>query len=144
MTLLDLLRALATSGAGLAPGLPGRLRWDARLADKTPPLRDALRVHRAALLQLVDLPALRQRLHLPLEVPTISPVLAVVLAWLAAEFEEFSQSERHRHLDRLTALIDAGHPRWFADLWAIEEVVGERSQPTVKASIEALTQREAA
>jgi hypothetical protein len=135
MTLLGLLRALAASGAGLAPGLPGHLRWEARTQDKTPALREALRAHKTALLRLVDPPSLRERLHLPLEVSSIDPSLAVVWAWLAVEQGEFDASDRANWLDRLSRLIDTGYPRWFADLWATEEVVSERSQPTAEMPI---------
>lgn len=132
MTLLGLLRVLADTGAGLAPSPTGGLRWDARPDAKTPEVRAAIVAHKAALRRLIDPTNLRIRLYLPATV-TIDPVMATVLAHLSEERAAFTEPERHAWESAVAALMVAEQPRWFADLWAIEEVIGKRSANPVRA-----------
>jgi hypothetical protein len=130
--MLEVLRDLALTGAGLEPGADGRL------AVYRPPtcpagsaltdgIRVALLLNKAMLRALLEPTGLRDRLAIPPDVPPIGPQLAVVLVWLDQERRAFTPDERHRWLERKRALVDEGVPGYLATLFATEAVCRQRA-----------------
>ena len=125
--LIDVLRAFVRDGIGLT-GEGVRLRLVAgRGASRTDAHRAMAVAHKGPLMALVDPAAIARALSLPAHV-TITPLLAVVLVWAAAEREGFSTDE-HELYDERSAVrqYEAGTACWLAELLAVEDVVTLRA-----------------
>jgi hypothetical protein len=128
MTILDLLRCVASAGLGLARERHGLRVYGHREA-YTDRLRRVLAEHKAMLLPLLGDHALRARLHIPADAQ-VDPVLTISWLWLDTERRAFTQSERHLWLKHLQALVAAGQPNYAAVLEAANIVVRARQSFT--------------
>ncbi len=129
MTLLAALRGLADIGGGLALAPAAKLRYHASPSTHAPlsaELRAGIAENRLAVTRAVDPTTLRIRFKVSSHV-RLDAALCVVLAWLSAEHAAFTPAELREWLARVGLHLNAGHPRYFAEIQSIEDVVRHRT-----------------